>query len=119
VDKRKFNNLKAKWYKKLKSEGFEDIEKDEYNLKEYSSHFALRDKGRASNPIAMEARLEYYSMARRFLQSHRFDCRFDKRTWELHTDGIGIRVIAKRLRTYRRKVHETIQKLRKEMNGKT
>lgn len=84
--------LKTYWYAKLSKDGFEDIEKDEFNLKQYSSRF---------NQDAVvrnwHSKSEYYSMAGQFLNNYKFASNLEKVIWEYHANGIGMRDIAKLL----------------------
>lgn len=104
------------WYKKLKRSGFEDIEMNETQLKRYSTDF---------NTITVvrtyEAKTEYYSMARRFLNSHQFETPRERIIWEYHSNAISCRNIAKILNKISRKktnkdlVNIVIKRLTKEM----
>lgn len=91
-----FKKLKAKWYKKLKKEGFTDIEDEYGNLNTYSSHF--------SEKVVVQRfkdREPYYYMATNFLNDYKFANRIEKIVWEYHTEGIGIRDIATLLKKAR------------------
>lgn len=88
-----YEKLKEVWYKKLEKSGFEDIEKDEYNLKQHSSRFA--------EPVVVRnwhAKSEYYSMAGQFLNNYKFASNLEKVIWEYHSNGISMRNIAKLLK---------------------
>lgn len=125
----KLSKLKAKWYAKLKKKGFEDIEHDERNLKQFSGKTSIDDElGRSKlerwaqwgklPQIKNHIKYEYFSECRRFLEIHKFKNKTERKMFEMHSDGLGVRVIAVSLKTYRRKVHETIQRLVKVMRGK-
>lgn len=115
-NKQDYQSLKEVWYKKLERSGFEDIEKDELNLKQYSSRF---------NQDAVVrnwyAKREYYSMAGQFLHTYKFGSNLEKVIWEYHTESISVRNIAKLLnktkvtKTNKDKVLAVITKLDKEM----
>lgn len=94
--KTKFEQLKAKWYKKLEKSGFEDIESDENNLKVWSSIFA-----RKNSPEVWQARAEYYQMATNFLEDYKFSNDVEKIVWEYHSNGISMRDISKLLKKAR------------------
>jgi hypothetical protein len=84
-------NLKEeieKWYAKLKREGFNDIESDEFNLKEWSNVFF-----KTHSIAQIQAKQAYYQMASNFLTEYRFDTPREKIIWEYHSNGISLREI--------------------------
>ena len=87
-----YQKLKEVWYKKLERSGFVDIEKDEYNLKQYSFRFNQDAVVRS-----WHSKTEYYSMAGQFLNHYKFASNLEKTIWEYHVNGIGVRDIAKLL----------------------
>lgn len=110
-----FKKLQNKWYKKLAKTGFQDIEEDHHGsqkLKHYcSNYFWIQYK-----PERFNARAEYFVAAGHFLYSYKFESELEKRIWLRHSEGetiIGIVAILRKegFKTYRRAVHETIQKL--------
>ena len=111
----KLAKLKAKWYAKLKKKGFEDIEHDEDHLKLYSERFVVRNLGAYANPTLTSAKVEYYSACRKFQSSYTFKNKKEKGMFEMHSEGISIRDIATKYKTSRRKVHELIKRLVKEV----
>lgn len=90
---KEFKALEAKWYKKLKSKGFEDIEQDEDNLKVWiNDYFPQRyDLSR------FDAKQEYYRLAGQFTFEHPFESPLDRRMWELHAEGVSLRSIVTEL----------------------
>lgn len=112
---KEFLALQAKWDKKLKDSGFNDAEQRDGNLKTWSSVYRLKH-----SDTTLEAKVEYYRAAGHFLYEYEFSV-FEKKVWELHVQGISMRNIVKVLKerenmhTYRRKVHETVQRLVKVM----
>lgn len=86
---KEFNKLEAKWYAKLKKEGFEDIEQNEDTLKLWSTHRFSREH----NTVLYEAKEEYYRLAGQFLHEHQFKNLFEKGMWEYHSGGSSIRDI--------------------------
>lgn len=110
-----FKQLKDTWYKKLKDDGFEDIEQNEENLKDYSSHFfELRGE---QHPVRREAKEEYYRLVGKFLYDHEFPNKFQKNVWRLHSDGETVRNIAvimtkRGKKTYASKVERIISSLK-------
>lgn len=112
-------DLQKKWYAKLKRSGFADIESDEDNLKVSTLRQFVMDYRKEVS----ENKEEYYRMAGHFLHDHKFETPVEKTIWRLHSDGISIMDIvfylkSKKVKTYKRKVHETIQKLCEEMGAK-
>lgn len=116
---KEFLKLQAEWDKKLKDSGFNDAEQRDGNLKTWSSLFTRQ----TTADISMEAKQEYYRAAGHFLYSHQFTA-FERKIWELHVEGISIRDIVITLKscsnidTYKRQVHETVQRLAKLMMKK-
>lgn len=113
---KEFLALKKKWDKKLKSDGFEDIEQDDGNLKLWSSHFF---KARF-NETLFGAKEEYYRLAGQFLHEHIFKEQKTKLIWQLHSEGISIRDIVKALKkrgfkAYKNAVHRVVQDLTEQM----
>lgn len=111
-----YEELKSVWYKKLESKGFKDIEKNELQLKSYSTEFA-----RPPTVRNWHAKSEYYSMAGQFLHNYKFESRLERIIWEYHINGIGSRSIARVLNKakvsniYGTKVFQIIQRLVREM----
>lgn len=118
-----FKALQDKWYKKLEEEGFEDIEKTNgtllrVDLPDNIQKFYTRD--------VYDLKEYYYRCATHFVHSHEFINEVEKAIWELHSDGLSIRNITKKLHSQqvfksgkktvnKRYVHETINILAKEM----
>ena len=114
-----FLALQEVWYKKLKGDGFKDIEQDESRMKN-STSTELHKRGLYDDPLRREAREEYYRLAGQFLHEYQFADKKSKAMWELHSEGISIQDIVvalkkRQFKVYKRLVHETIQKLAKEM----
>lgn len=113
-----FDKLKDFWYQKLKESGFDDIESDEYNLKTWSSQIAAQDS------TYRHAKETYYYLATQFLNDYKFKNSYERIVWEYHSNGISIRNIVKLLnevrkeKTYRRAIHELLQRLRNAMKRK-
>lgn len=117
-----FLKLQAKWYGKLKSSGFDDIEQDESRIKN-SSNSELQKRGLYDDPLRREAREEYYRLAGQFLHEYEFDSKKERVIWEMHSEGTSIQDIvaamkSRNFKVYKRIVHETIQRLAKEMGDR-
>ena len=118
---KQFQDLKAKWYKKLKKSGFEDAEQDEERLKSWSleKNSKSRRPGASDSDVAMlnSSKAEYYRQAGFFLHEYKFESRIDRYIWEKHANGVSHRNIAKILNKLgheydRNKVLNIITKLR-------
>lgn len=94
-----FKKLQDKWYKKLKKDGFEDIEDVEKDqLKNWSQNMFSKSMTQAGG---WQAKAEYYSLASRFLSEYKFSRSIDKVIWEYHAEGISNRDIATTLKKAR------------------
>ncbi len=123
------NNLKklqAVWYKKLKKSGFDDIEKNEYELIEPSSIFS-RTTGRSESSlttIGKEAKRDYYMMATDFLNTYEFTSDLERIIWEYHSNGLSLKDICETLNKIRRKkvafskVRKTVEDLKELLKKK-
>jgi len=114
---KEFQDLKDEWYGKLKDEGFNDIEQDEQNLKQWASSAFKHNYDKA----IFEAREIYYRLAGRFLYDNEFCNEYEKFIWTHHSQGISIRNIIKLLKSKKAKgasllkVNQVIKKLAKKM----
>lgn len=113
---KEFKELQAKWYAKLASKLFNDIERNGH-LKRSERFYALE---RCANEDVVEAKTEYYRIAGHFLHGHKFETVLEERIWELHAKGLSVRKIVtalkkKRFHVYRRKVDEIVRRLADEM----
>lgn len=126
---KQFKTLEKKWYARIEKSGFEDIEHDEVNLKQFSGVTSTYRKDGSSKiedwaewgksvPIKEHWKTEYYSRCRQFLHEYKFKNKTDKKIFEMHSEGLGERVIAAELKTYRRKVQETLKRIIKDMKSK-
>lgn len=116
---KEFKKLQAEWNKRLKKEGFEDIEQADGNLKLWDSHKA-RSMYSSKGAEYYEARARYYQLAGQFLHDFVFPDEETKLIWELHADGMSYRNIIKTVKSrgysaFRDKVQRIIGELRQEM----
>ena len=119
---REFKKLNKLWYGKLKKEGFQDIERqDKIGARE----------GRLINSSLphiienytvdqFEVKREYYRMAGQFLHEYKFKTALERIIWDMHTQGISVRNIVKKLQSkghtaYKDLVHGAIKRLAAEM----
>lgn len=110
---KEFLTLQAKWNKKLEKSGFEDIETKDGLLKGISHADFFKAH---YNQIDAQAKEEYYRNAGYFLYEHKFKTELERKIWELHVEGVGIREIVKILKKknyniYKRKCHELLRPL--------
>lgn len=100
---KKFKRLKDAWYKKLKTKGFADIEDKKGNLLHDTHPRTI------SSALKVKASREiYYSIARDFLNVHKFKGELDRKIWEMHCEGIGRTTIARDLNITRYKAEKVI-----------
>jgi len=100
--------LRREWYGKLKAAGFEDIETGD----EHNGLLKTDKRFQEGHESADEAQAEYYRLASVFLHEHRWQLSRDQRIWAAHAEGVPMREIAKRCKTYVRLVHATVNRLR-------
>lgn len=122
---KEFKKLEKKWYKKLESNGFENIEDSVGRLKEWSSRFYLNHNNQKGHKIKYEdilfkstIKTEYYRRAEQFLHSHTFNDKLEKEIWRMHSEGISCRAIAKKINRPKYKkdaINEKIRALAKMM----
>lgn len=91
LPKTAFDDLRDEWYKKLKEDGFTDVESvDEKLIGRWSTSNFTRVRTR----VNMEQTLEYYNIAGHFLFDYKFEDEFDKQVWQYHTEGMTVREIS-------------------------
>lgn len=117
-----FQKLQAKWYSKLKREGFEDIEYGEDSIKRCVPDAVSRTTRNDYEDmlVTYQSREEYYRLAGQFFYEHAFDNRKEQLIWELHKDGISMRDIVQHMKSRNFKVqrdfvHKTIKRLSEKM----
>lgn len=122
VQDKAFKKLKKEWYRKLKKEGFVDIEKAEHSLGPFYScarrfDVGSRDEVAEVTNLKYDAKEEYYRLAEHFLNEFEFDNKIEKIIWTMHTEGKTIREISslKKIKMKKDKVHEVIKRLASEM----
>jgi hypothetical protein len=124
------------WYKKLKDEGFKDIEQDELYLKRWSNEFVRPDanvKNRSDYNVRpttvrnkkneFQDKQDYYYYATQFLNEYPFANNKERIIWEYHVNGISMRAISKllkkvRIRISRQTVYKIINRLATQMKAK-
>lgn len=113
---KEFRELQSKWYKKLRQQGFEDLERKAGRLKTG----ALQNISHLYNTEQFNIKEEYYRLAGQFLHEHKFKSGIEKKIWELHSEGMSIRNIVKKLKhrgvtAYKDLVEGVIKRMREEM----
>lgn len=115
---KEFKKLQARWYSKLKAEGFQDIETDEMLLNVNSTRWArLKTQTRMADANA------YYELATRFLYEYDFEndtgkiTDIDKVIWMYHVEGLGVRPLADVLKKlkFKKKGYGTVAKVVKRL----
>ena len=111
---KEFKELQDEWYEKLKKEGFNDIETDEDNLKQWESYiFSRYDE----NLIPFKT--EYFRLAGQFLHTHKFKSKKLRKMWKYHSEGYSFNEISEKMAHYegasRSSIHVQVNKLAKEM----
>ena len=115
-----FKELQKQWYKKLKDEGFQDIEASNAEMFPRPGRSHVSD----DSPDKILAIMEYYSMARSFLIDHEFKSEKHKTIWEYHSEGMSVREISLVMKplelpgTDKSTIHQTIKSLEKLMKAR-
>jgi hypothetical protein len=119
-----YEQLRKKWYAKLKCSGFEDAETMIGELKRYSSTLIANKNKVLFQNGGWKAKEEYYRLASQFLNDHTFKAKLDQVIWEYHTNGISFKNIAMLLnktrtkQTNRTSIWAIVRQLRAEMFNK-
>lgn len=111
---KELQKLKKLWDKKLKASGFIDIEEQGYSdplLIDWDSHYY---KCRYTKET-FESKQYYYQQASLFLESYEFESNREKKIWSMHSEGLPLREIAKKIRTTLYQVHKTVRQTSKIM----
>jgi hypothetical protein len=121
-----FKQIQDEWYKKLKDEGFVDIENsitlaDGKKGYENSGRSGPNLKNKTSEQF--QATLLYYQNCRSFLTNHDFTCEIDKFIWSLYAEGEPYRKISEELKNQKNiklnkdSVRKIVKELEKTMNA--
>lgn len=92
--KTKYEKLRNIWYKKLKDDGFNDIEHRDDSLKRWTEDLVSY----YDNIDLWRAKETYYQLSDKFLSEHEFKNNLEKTIWEYHANGISVREIAETLK---------------------
>ncbi len=97
---KEFKQLQAVWYKRLKKEGFDDIEEPSGHLRQQHHYrYALR-----YGVSGFASKEEYYRLAGQFLFEHVFADAREKMIWTLHAEGLPVDAMLKKLKSAKYKI---------------
>jgi DNA-directed RNA polymerase specialized sigma24 family protein len=108
-----FKALRQKWYQKLERNGFKDIEVTDRRLQPDPFVESLR---RYPKEFIAE-RQGFRETEREYLLTGQFKSRRHRDAWRMHTEGLPIAEIAKRLRVTTRAIEYILSHYRKRMRG--
>lgn len=91
--KTEYERLKEVWYKRLKDDGFKDIEHDDNSI-----NIGIPRSIQGKDDVLRQSVQDYYCMAYHFLNEYEFDSELDKIMWEYHTNGLSARNISRLLK---------------------
>jgi len=94
-------DLQSIWYKKLKDNGFNDIEDTSTEGRLLKSWHSFRYK-------EDEEKTVYYEKAHDILNSHHFKKEEYRAIWEMHCEGLSEREISERLKSFKKSWVHTI-----------
>lgn len=118
------NELKRQqkiWYAKAKKAGFEDIERNEEELKVNSSTFFIHHKYTRE---LWESKAEYYRLAEHFLNEYKFESELDRVIWAYHANALSVRNVSATLKkakiknVSKSKIHNIVKRLATIMKGR-
>jgi hypothetical protein len=124
-----FKKLQKQWYKKLKDEGFKDIEyfrngepgewlRGNSKFSDEESALAMTPQEEERANINYQTTFEYYQAARGLLHNpNNFRSDIDYSVWELHSEGHSLRAIGKFMGFSHSKVMRIIDNYRKHYFG--
>ncbi len=90
-----YQEVRDTWYRKLEKSGFQDIETNEFNLKNDSNIFTKK-KTKYHNGGG-DAKYEYFYMARQFLNDYKFKNKREEIIWAYWSEGMSVEDIAETL----------------------
>lgn len=124
MSKDKLINLQKEWYKKLKDEGFEDIEYFDKTSMEpqdwlkgnskFSGTVSEDQKATETAEFNFNSTRDYFLAATHWLITGNFQSPIDKRIWELHSNGESLREIGEEIGYSHPKVLRIINKYKKQ-----
>jgi|SRR5271166_3333123 len=100
-----------KWNQILVESGHEEIEdfsRDQPQLKRHHGY-----DFRSMDPLAIQSKTVYYQVAQEKLRLYPFKNETDKLVWQLHTEGLSIREITRRINKKKYKQTQVFRKIKK------
>lgn len=88
-----FKKIQAQWYALLKAEGFVDIEKDEYTVRQYSSNVY-----RQASLLERTSKLAYYNAIEKLIEHFGFTCQKQRYVMQRTSEGAFISEIVRELK---------------------
>jgi hypothetical protein len=127
--KQSYKELRDIWYRKLKEDGFRDVERagglmkaDNSSAPYIQTHAGYRRFSQSSRSHMVrthnEGIAEYFRLAGHFLYEHDWDNPRNKRIWELHSQGYTAAHIAARFKLTAMWVQKVLWKIADEMKIK-
>lgn len=111
-----FSELQDYWYDKLKDLGFKEIEQKkkpggpDFLKIWHHSYFQKR-----YSPERFRSKEQYYRLASQFFNDYSFPTLIESQIWELHSEGVPMRLISERLTIKTCQVFQTIRELKQKM----
>lgn len=111
-----FKRLKERWDRKLKDAGFDDIEDESGQLKNWDSlRFQKKTVYSVTWRNGFQERSEYFTLATHFLESFDFQTILQKRIWKFHAHGFSLREIGRMVGKDKDHVHAVVRDLKNKM----
>lgn len=95
-----FKRLQARWYRRLRKNGFEDIESGGVCRNLWTSKRSKIPLDANGRRIVWDAVTEYYRWAEHVMRGRRFRTKQDREVWRLHASGMSKREIARLTRRH-------------------
>jgi hypothetical protein len=109
-----FKQLEREWYQKLKDVGFHDIEDTQGESRFLKSWHST--KCQEMKPVIIEQIKIYYKEGVQLLDDYPFDNPVHRRIWKLHTRGLSIRQIARKVKRLKKSmIHLIISKIAEQI----
>lgn len=111
-----FKKLAELWNKKLEDSGHEEIE--DFTLAEPPLKRNEASLFKSIDPTYYNTTVLYYAKARDLLNTFDFKTELHRQIWELHSEGVSVREIARALnqkKVKRSTVHNVLKQLKREV----
>ena len=110
-ESKKFKAINKKWHKILEKTGFKDIEEFDSPLELLKNWDDVIFVKRYNNGTFLDKQ-RHYELAGQLLHTYKFDTELERNIWDNHCQGIGERIISKKLKCTEWAVKKAIQKIR-------